>query len=52
MNGYRVRVEYHPVPEPEKNAKRQAIAQVIVGALRRMKGSDSGWPSAPTDPRP
>jgi hypothetical protein len=37
VKGYRVQVQYQPVKETEKKAKRQAVAQVILQALRRMK---------------
>jgi hypothetical protein len=37
VKGYRVKVQYQPVKEDEKKAKRQAVAQVILQALRRMK---------------
>jgi DNA helicase HerA-like ATPase len=35
VKGYRVKVQYQPVKETEKKAKRQAVAQVILQALRR-----------------
>lgn len=37
VKGYRVKVQYQPVKETEKKAKRQAVAQVILQALKRMK---------------
>ena len=37
VKGYRVKVQYQPVKETEKKAKRQAVATVILQALRRMK---------------
>lgn len=38
MHGYKVKVQYKPVAEPEKKARKQAISQVILGALKRLKG--------------
>lgn len=37
VKGYRVKVQYHAVSEAEKQKKRDAVAQVIGQALRRMK---------------
>jgi len=37
VKGYRIKVQYQPVKESEKKAKREAVAQVILQALRRMK---------------
>ena len=37
VEGYRVRVQYQPLEEEEKKAKREAIAQVILQSLRRQK---------------
>ncbi len=37
VKGYRVKVQYLPVVETEKNTRREAIGQVILQALRRMK---------------
>jgi hypothetical protein len=37
IKGYKVRVQYQPVKESEKKAKRDAVAQVILQALKRMK---------------
>lgn len=37
IKGYKVRVQYHPVKETEKKTKRQAVAQVMLQALKRMK---------------
>lgn len=37
IKGYTVKVQYQPVGEDEKRAKREAIAKVILQALRRMK---------------
>ena len=40
VKGYRVKVQYQPVDEAEKRAKREAVAQVILQALRRLKDKD------------
>jgi len=37
VKGYRVKVQYQPLEEEEKKAKREAIAQVILQSLRRQK---------------
>ncbi len=37
VKGYKVRVKYKPVGETEKKTKRDAVGQVILQALRRMK---------------
>jgi hypothetical protein len=37
IKGYKVKVQYQPVMESEKKAKREAVGQVILQALRRMK---------------
>jgi hypothetical protein len=37
IKGYKVRVQYQPVKDSEKKAKREAVAQVMLQALRRMK---------------
>jgi hypothetical protein len=37
IKGYRVRVQYQPVKESEKKAKREAVAQVMLQALKRMR---------------
>jgi hypothetical protein len=37
VRGYKVKVQYQPVNEAEKKAKREAVANVIVQALKRMK---------------
>ncbi|PKN52830.1 MAG: hypothetical protein CVU55_06315 [Deltaproteobacteria bacterium HGW-Deltaproteobacteria-13] len=37
VKGYRVKVQYQPVAETEKNTRREAVGQVILQALRRMK---------------
>jgi hypothetical protein len=37
IKGYRVKVQYQPVMEGEKKTKREAVGQVILQALRRMK---------------
>ncbi len=37
VKGYKVRVNYQPVTEAEKKAKREALAKVIVKGIRRQK---------------
>lgn len=37
VKGYRVRVQYQPVPDQEKESKREAVAGVVAHALRRLK---------------
>jgi hypothetical protein len=37
VKGYRVKVQYQPVAEAEKNTRREAVGQVILQALKRMK---------------
>jgi len=37
IKGYKVRVQYQPVKETEKKARREAVAQVMLHALKRMK---------------
>ncbi len=39
VRGYKVEVKYRTVSEAEKKARKQAIAQTVVQALRRMKRS-------------
>jgi hypothetical protein len=39
IKGYKVRVQYQPVKESEKKARREAVAQVMLQALKRMKKS-------------
>lgn len=38
VKGYRVKTSFSPVREGEKKTKREAVAKVILGAMRRMKG--------------
>ena len=38
VRGYKVKVKYKTVPEAEKKTRKQAIAETILKALRRMKG--------------
>ena len=38
VKGYRVKTSFSPVREGEKKTKREAVARVILGAMRRMKG--------------
>jgi hypothetical protein len=37
VKGYKVKVQYQPVKETDKKNKKEAVAQVIIGALKRMK---------------
>jgi len=37
IKGYKVRVQYQPLEEGERKARREAIAQFIVQSLRRQK---------------
>ena len=37
IKGYRVKVQYQPVVESEKKTRREAVGEVILQALRRMK---------------
>jgi len=37
VRGYKVKVQYQPVNEAEKKVKREAVANVIIQALKRMK---------------
>jgi hypothetical protein len=38
VRGYKVKVRYQPVGEMERETKKQAISQVILGALKRLRG--------------
>ncbi|MCL4552834.1 MAG: type IV secretion system DNA-binding domain-containing protein [Candidatus Marsarchaeota archaeon] len=38
VKGYKVKVRYQPVGEVEQKAKKEAVASVILQAMRRMKG--------------
>lgn len=38
IKGFKVKVNYQPIKEGEKKAKRDAVTQVIVKALQRIKG--------------
>lgn len=37
VKGYKVKVKFQPVAEEEKRTKREAVGQVILQALRRLK---------------
>lgn len=37
VRGYRVKVQYRPMAEEEKRNRKQAISEVIFGALKRLK---------------
>jgi len=39
VRGYKVKVDYQAVGEGEQKARKQAISQVILGALKKLKGS-------------
>ena len=38
VKGYKVKVQYSAIKEDDKKAKREAVAQVILQAMKRMKG--------------
>jgi hypothetical protein len=38
VRGYKVKVQYRPVGEDEKQTRKQAISQVVLGALKRLRG--------------
>jgi hypothetical protein len=38
VKGYKVNVQYEPESRSDKSAKRDTVAQILVGAMRRMKG--------------
>ncbi len=40
VRGYRVKVTHRTTPAPERNARARAIAQTILGALRRFRGKE------------
>ena len=40
VKGYKVRVNYQPLNHAEKKNKRDMVTQVLVGAMRRLKGND------------
>lgn len=40
VRGYKVKVQYKAVDSAERQARQQAIAQVILGALKRMKDNN------------
>lgn len=40
IHGYKVKVQYRPVGEQEKTTRKQAISQVILKALKRLKGKN------------
>ncbi len=40
VKGYKVKVQYQPVGTSEKKAKREAVAQVILKAMKRMKDEE------------
>ena len=37
VKGYKVKVQYQPLEEEDKKARREAVAQVILQSLRRQK---------------
>nr|HDO80592.1 hypothetical protein [Candidatus Bathyarchaeota archaeon] len=41
IKGYKVKVQYQPLNEEDKRARREAVAQVIFQSLRRQKTSDA-----------
>ncbi len=40
VKGYKVKVNYQPLNQDDKKRKREAVAQVILGAFKRLKGKD------------
>ena len=40
VKGYRVKVTYKPMSDEEKRTRREAISQVVMKAVKRMKGKD------------
>jgi hypothetical protein len=40
VKGYKVKVQYQAVNSQEKKIKREAVAQVILGAFKRLKGKE------------
>jgi hypothetical protein len=40
VRGYKVKIQYRPVGEEEKKTRKQAISQIILGALKRLKGGE------------
>lgn len=40
IGGRKVRVRHRPLSEAERKSRRQAIAQTILQAMRRMKNKD------------
>ena len=38
VRGYKVKVQYQPLGEAEKSSRKQAVSQVILGAIKRLKG--------------
>jgi hypothetical protein len=40
VKGYKVKVQYEPESRSDKSAKRETVAQILVGAMRRLKGKN------------
>ena len=40
VKGYKVKVNYQPVNRADKKTKRDMVTQILVGAMRRMKGNN------------
>jgi hypothetical protein len=40
VKGYKVKVNYSPLNQEDKKRKREAVAQVILGAFKRLKGKN------------
>ena len=40
IKGYKVKTNYQPVSRADKERKREAVAQVILGAFKRLKGRE------------
>jgi hypothetical protein len=39
VHGYKVKVQYQPMKEQEKSSRRQAISEVVLKAMKRLRGS-------------
>lgn len=42
VKGYKVKVKFKPIAEEEKTTRREAISQVVMKAVKRMKGGPNG----------
>ncbi len=48
IKGYRVETQYQPVRDGEKKLKKEAVAKVILEAMRRISGRYSRMPARKT----